>query len=71
MSGEAPALIPVDYNKVYPELHGYMIKPLLVSPPMCTLKELQDGTYNLYDLEVMHQIIEIKNHERVIHSSST
>lgn len=38
------------------------MKPLLVNPPMCTLKELQDGTYSLYDIEMMHQIIEIRNH---------
>ena len=30
---------------------------------MCTLKELQDGTYTIYDLEMMHQIIEIKNYK--------
>lgn len=38
------------------------MKPLLVNPPMCTLKELQDGTYTLYDIEMMHQILEIKSH---------
>lgn len=30
---------------------------------MCTLKELSDGTYDLYDIEVMHQIIDIKIHQ--------
>ena len=39
-----------------------MIKPLLVNPPMCTLKELQDGTYTIYDLEIMHQVMELKAH---------
>jgi len=29
---------------------------------MCSLKELKDGTYTIYDLEMMHQIIEIKQH---------
>jgi hypothetical protein len=29
---------------------------------MCTLRELKDGTYNIYDLEMMHQILEIKEH---------
>lgn len=29
---------------------------------MCTLKELQDGTYTIKDLEVMHQIIELQSH---------
>ena len=54
--------MPIDYSKVYPELNGYLVKPLLVNPPLCSLKELQDGTYSLYDLEMFHQIIEIKQH---------
>jgi hypothetical protein len=33
---------------------------------MCTLKELKDGTYSLYDLEMMHQIAEIKNHSYAV-----
>ena len=36
---------------------------MLVNPPMLSLKELSDGTYTLYDIEVMHQIIEIKQHQ--------
>jgi hypothetical protein len=54
--------IPLDYSSIYPELNGFLIRPLLVNPPMCTLKELKDGTYNLYDIEMMHQILDIKNH---------
>lgn len=55
-------MLPVDYNKIYPNLNGFMIKPLLVNPPLCTLNQLQDGTYTIYDLEVMHQIIELRTH---------
>ena len=55
-------MAPVDYNAVFPELNGYLIKPLLINPPMCTLHELKDGTYNLYDLEMMHQIIALRTH---------
>jgi len=54
--------MPVDYSKIYPMLNGYLVKPLLVNPPLCTLKELQDGTYTIYDLEMFHQILEIKKH---------
>jgi len=54
--------MPVDYKEIYPTLNGYLVKPLLVNPPMCSLKELQDGTYTISDLETMHQIIEIKQH---------
>ena len=59
-------MLPVDYNSIYPELNGYLIKPLLVNPPMCSLKELADGTYTLYDIEVMHQIIEIKQFNPIV-----
>jgi len=61
-SGESEGL-PIDYNNIYPELNGYLIRPLLVNPPMCNLKELGDGTYTLYDIEMMHQIIEIRSHQ--------
>ena len=62
-------MLPLDYNSVYPELNGYLIKPLLNDPPLCFLIELQDGTYTIKDLEVMHQVIEIKQHMKPITSS--
>jgi hypothetical protein len=62
--------MPVDYNDIYPELNGYLIKPLLVNPPMCQLSDLQDGTYNIKDLEVMHQILEIKQHASAVANTS-
>lgn len=65
MSGET-TIIPTDYNTIYPELNGYLIRPLLVNPPMCKLRELQDGTYSIKDLEVMHQIIEIQQHSKQV-----
>ena len=61
--GSGDTHLPVDYNEIYPELNGYIMRPLLVNPPMCTLKELNDGTYSLYDIEMMHQIIEIRAHQ--------
>jgi len=63
--GNDSAGLPVDYNKIYPELNGYLIRPLLVSPPMCQLHQLLDGTYELYDLEVMHQVMDIKAHQAI------
>jgi len=35
-------------------------RPLLVDPPMCSLRELQDGTYSIDDLLMMHEIIDLK-----------
>jgi hypothetical protein len=56
-------MIPTDYSSIFPELNGFLITPLLVNPPMCKLKELQDGTYSLYDVEIMHQILQLKGHD--------
>ena len=30
-------------------------------PPMCTLKELQDGTYSIDDLADMHEAVGLKS----------
>ena len=37
-----------------------MHRPLLVEPPMCTLKELDDGTYSIQDLELMNELLDLK-----------
>jgi len=60
--------MPVDYNEIYPELNGYLLKPLLMNPPMCQLHQLKDGTYTIADLETMHQIAEIQQHGRSVSS---
>ena len=54
--------MPVDYSKIYPELNGYLVKPLLVNPPMCDLMDLYNGNMTLKHLELMHQVMEIKQH---------
>jgi hypothetical protein len=59
---QASEMIPVDYNSIYPELNGFLLRPLLVNPPMCTFAELSDGTYTIYDIEIINQIIEIQKH---------
>ena len=37
-------------------------RPLLVDPPLCTLADLQDGTYSYKDLMLMNEIIDLKSH---------
>lgn len=37
-----------------------MIRPLISDPPLCKLKELQDGTYSIDDLADMHEILDLK-----------
>jgi len=52
----------MDYNKIFPEINGFLIRPVIAKPPLCTLAELQDGTYNIQDLEKLNQILEIREH---------
>jgi len=35
-------------------------KPVLAEPPLCSLKELQDGTYSIDDLADMHEALDLK-----------
>jgi len=35
-------------------------RPLLVDPPMCTLRELQDGTYSIEDLAMLNELLDFK-----------
>lgn len=36
------------------------MRPTLSDPPMCRLKELQDGTYTLTDVALMNDALDIK-----------
>tara|TARA_B100001105_G_C22400580_1_gene449272 strand:+ start:32992 stop:33153 length:162 start_codon:yes stop_codon:yes gene_type:complete len=43
---------------VDPWLH----RPVIADPPLCTLKELQDGTYSIEDVLILNEILDVKNH---------
>lgn len=45
----------------YPNVNGFLHRPLLNDPPLCTLKELQDGTYSLEDVFLMHELLDLKS----------
>ena len=35
-------------------------RPVLAEPPLCNLRELQDGTYSIDDLADMHEALDLK-----------
>jgi len=37
---------------------------LITEPPMCSMKELQDGTYSIDDLFTMHELLDLKEQLR-------
>ena len=45
---------------MYPNVDVFLHRPLISDPPMCTLRELQDGTYSIFDLELMHELLDLK-----------
>ena len=47
---------------MFPNVDAFLHRPLFADPPMCTLKELQDGTYSIEDLAMMHEIMDLKIH---------
>lgn len=41
-------------------MNVFLHRPLLSDPPMCTLSQLQDGTYSIEDLLLMHELMDLK-----------
>lgn len=35
-------------------------RPVINEPPLCDLKDLEDGTYNLCDLLDFHEVLDLK-----------
>lgn len=47
-------------------INWYLWRPVMRDPPLCRLRELQDGTYSINDLADFHEAmdIEIENQRR-------
>lgn len=46
---------------MFPNVDSFLHRPMLVDPPMCTLKELQDGTYSIEDVMLMNELLDLKS----------
>ncbi len=49
---------------MFPDIDPYLHAPLIAEPPMCTLAQLEDGTYSIDDVALMNEIIEFKQIRR-------
>tara|TARA_R110000782_G_C14801543_1_gene411902 strand:- start:1494 stop:1649 length:156 start_codon:yes stop_codon:yes gene_type:complete len=45
---------------MFPNINTLLHRPLLSDPPMCSLAELQNGTYSIDDLMMMHELLDLK-----------
>jgi len=52
-------------TELFPDLDFYLLRPLLEEPRLCDLRELEDGTYTILDLHMMHELLDfrIRNEE--------
>ena len=52
----------------YPDINFFLHRPLFASPPMLNLKEISEGSHSINDIELKHDIMdmkeELKNHEQ-------
>ncbi len=47
-------------ERYFPNFNAILHNPVLCDPPLCTLRELQDGTYSIDDLYMMNELIGLK-----------
>jgi hypothetical protein len=43
----------------------------LRNPPLCSLRELQDGTYSIDDLADMHEVMDVEEENQRLHWEAT
>ena len=41
------------------------------NPPLCSLKELQDGTYTIDDLDDMHEAMDVEDENARLHRAAS
>lgn len=51
-----------DLPSLFPNVNFFLHRPVLSEPPLCTLKELEDGTYSLMDVLLMNELLDLKKH---------
>ena len=51
---------PKDYASQFPHVNFFIHRPCMSEPPLCLLHQLDDGTYTIVDILVMHQLLDLK-----------
>jgi len=49
------------YATQFPNIDLFLHRPLLSNPPLCSLKDLKDGSIYILDVLIMHQLLDLKN----------
>jgi len=49
-------------SEMFPDVNYFLHRPLIAEPPMCALRELDDSTYSIDDIYLMHVLLDLKEH---------
>jgi hypothetical protein len=44
----------------FPDIKYFLHRPLIDATDLCTLRELQDGTYSIDDVAMFHDILDLR-----------
>ena len=46
---------------MFPEINYFLHRPAMSEPPLMMLREVDDGTYSINDLLILHNILDYKD----------
>jgi len=46
----------------FPNINVELHRVIISEPPMCALKDLQNGTYSIDDLQMMNELLDLKDY---------
>lgn len=53
---------PKSLTELFPQVNYFLHRGLLAEPPMHSLTDILDGTLSIVDLEMIHEILDFKEH---------
>ena len=52
--------MPKTLAELFPSVDFYLYRGVIAQPPVCTMRELSDGSISLHDLHIIHEILDLK-----------
>ena len=46
--------------KQFPNVDVWLHRAVIVEPPLCSLHQLEDGTYSIEDVLIMNELLDLK-----------
>lgn len=53
------------FVELFPDLDFFLYRGILNTPQMCSLKELTDGSYSMYDIYLLHELMDAQQELKI------